>query len=675
NSTYNSPIWPVLKQNGKWQLTIDYRQLNKQVPLSHWPMAYLNQNLAKIAGAKYFTTLDIANGFWTVKVNPKDQYKLAFSFGKIQYTWNRCLFGYLNFPADFNIFLHKVMPDAEETGNLIYVDDILIKSNSVSDHLNEIRYVLTQLKNAGAKLSLTKGQWCRKQVNYLGYDVGPDGFRPQQNRIKAIQAIRSPTNITELRSFLGICNYSHQFIENYAEISQPLTKLLRKNEPRVWEYTQENVVSELKKRLSKVPCLAYAEKDKEFFLETGYADSNISAVLYQKHDTDNRVVAYVSKTLSEVEKKLSDCEKFGLYNILEITYKEKKDGNVSSSRIVAWTLTLQGLPFEVKYAKNKKNILAQGIAELHDCTATEQEQQNVVTRQDSKQKPINTVLQLCSEVPSFDLVKMQKEDDTLGKFYQYIENPEENEISPYNLQTNFELRTMFNKKQKFQLRNGLLIRIYRATYETLKQVAYWPNMYQDVQDYTKGCLVCCRFQSSSPKHRAPLQTKGITMPWSDLQIDWIGPVTRSSRGNKYLLTVTCLFTKWIECLPAPNDTAETTAMLLINHVFSCWGLPMRTESDRGSHFTRKVIENVWNTLGVQRKLHVSHHPQSSGQVECANKTIVNILKKYISTSGKNWDVKLPLVLMAIRATPNKCTGVTPFEMMTGREMTLPLYLL
>ena len=117
----------------------------------------------------------------------------------------------------------------------------------------------------------------------------------------------------------------------------------------------------------------------------------------------------------------------------------------------------------------------------------------------------------------------------------------------------------------------------KATYKTLQQVVYWPFMARDITEYVKGCLVCCQFQQSQPLHRAPLQRRGISFPCSNLQVDWIGPVPKSSRGNKYLLTVTCAFTKWVECLPAPNDTAKTTAILLVNHVFSRWGLPLSVD--------------------------------------------------------------------------------------------------
>ncbi len=154
----------------------------------------------------------------------------------------------------------------------------------------------------------------------------------------------------------------------------------------------------------------------------------------------------------------------------------------------------------------------------------------------------------------------------------------------------------------------------KATYETLKQVAYWPGMQQNAAEHVKGCLVCCQFQPANPNHRAPLQRKGMIFPWSDLQMDWVGPLPWSTRGYKYFLTVVCEFTNWITCLPAPNDTAETTVCLLMNHIFLRFGLPLRVNSDRRTHFTAEIMQEVWKLLGIQAKRHISHHPISSGQV-------------------------------------------------------------
>ncbi|KAL0198611.1 hypothetical protein M9458_007151, partial [Cirrhinus mrigala] len=309
NSTYSAPIWPVLKPNGKWRPTVDYGKLNEQVPLSRWPMTQLEQEIPRIRGATIFSMLDVASGFWTIPVHPDDQHKLAFRFDNCQYMFTRCPFGYANSPAEFNIFLNKACPDARVRGNLVFVDDILLKHTTVADHLKEIDHVLHQLTTAGAKIALHKGQWCRIKVNYVGLFMGPQGIEPQTNRIQAIQNIKSPANISELRSFLGVCNYSRQFIENYSDIARPLTALLKKDCLFVCTDNQQNAMNELKRHLCTTPCLAYPDPQKEFYLDAGFSSHCLSAGLYQRYDQDRRVVAYASKTLLPPECKYSDCEK------------------------------------------------------------------------------------------------------------------------------------------------------------------------------------------------------------------------------------------------------------------------------------------------------------------------------------------------------------------------------
>lgn len=156
------------------------------------------------------------------------------------------------------------MSDASARGNLIYVDDILMRSRSFDEHLAEIRHVLGQLAAAGAKLEIAKGQWCRIKVEYVGLTVGANGIEPKAERIRAIQDIMAPVNVSKLRSFLGVCNYSRQFIADYTEIARPLTELLGKDKPFLWGEPQEQAFRQMKAELCSAPCLAYPEKDKEF---------------------------------------------------------------------------------------------------------------------------------------------------------------------------------------------------------------------------------------------------------------------------------------------------------------------------------------------------------------------------------------------------------------------------
>ena len=157
-------------------------------------------------------------------------------------------------------------------------------------------------------------------------------------------------------------------------------------------------------------------------------------------------------------------------------------------------------------------------------------------------------------------------------------------------------------------------------------------------------------------------------------IDFIGPLVKTQHGNRYILTVIDTFSKYVEALAARNCEAETVARLLVYHVFSRWGLPLNLRSDRGTHFTGNVMKELCKMLGIKQHFHVAYHPESAGTVERANRTITEMLKKYVTGIGKDWDVKLPLVLLAMRAGMNKSTGVSPHEVMTGRQMILPYHL-
>ncbi len=168
-------------------------------------MTQLDRETPKIKGSTILSTLDVASWFWTIPVHPDDQHKYDI------HLWRPTVHLY-TLPLQLcqltsRIFLKKACPDARIRGNLVYADDVLTKSSSVEDHLKEIYHVLNQLTTAGAKIALHKGQWCKTKVNYVGLLVRQNGIEPQSNRTQAIQSIKTVTNVSDLRSFLGVCNY------------------------------------------------------------------------------------------------------------------------------------------------------------------------------------------------------------------------------------------------------------------------------------------------------------------------------------------------------------------------------------------------------------------------------------------------------------------------------------
>ena len=191
------------------------------------------------------------------------------------------LFGYINSPAEWNIFLHKVLPDVYERHLSLFVDDILASSKEWAEHLSELKYVFERLSGAGVKISLRKCQFVKKAVNYLGYHLSSNGVSPQSQKVEAIMKLKEPVNVSQLRSLLGIFNFYRRFIERYAELVEPLQRLLKKNVQWSFGDSQRQAMRELKYRLCNAPVLAYPQfsPGAEFIVETTFSSKSLGAIL------------------------------------------------------------------------------------------------------------------------------------------------------------------------------------------------------------------------------------------------------------------------------------------------------------------------------------------------------------------------------------------------------------
>ena len=391
NSAYNSPVWPVLKSNGTWRLCIDFRNLNKRIPISRWPMPNIDEALASITKSKYFSTLDAANGFWTIPVNKSDQHKLAFTFANRQYTWTRMPFGYANSPAEWNIFLSKVLPDARTKNTLSFVDDVLAHSEEWKYHLSQLRYVLENFRRAGIKVSPKKCQWGRSGVDFLGYHVTRDGISPQRCKVEAIMNVPEPQNVRQLKHFLGMISFSRKFIQSFAQIAEPLNRLLRKGVEWRFEEKERQALETLKTQLCEAPVLGFPQfgNGQEFIVETAYSVGSLSAMLSQVQGNQTRVIAYASKSLNCTEQGYSECEKScyaatwallhfrpylcGHHVVIKTSHhpvtflNHRKETTGLTGKVARWALILQDQSMEVQYAKNRSTKHVQGLADMHDC--------------------------------------------------------------------------------------------------------------------------------------------------------------------------------------------------------------------------------------------------------------------------------------------------------------------
>ena len=254
--------------------------------------------LNALSGSQWFLTLDLANRYWQVIIDPKDKEKTAFITKYGTYEFNVMPFGLCNAPATFQRLMDRVYKGIAWKFVVVYLDDTNVYSKTFEDHLDHLKIVFQRIRDAGLKLNLDKCNFWMKSLPFLGHTISSKGIAPDPAKIEAVQKIQPPKSTTKLRSFLGLAGYYRQFIRNFSAIAQPLNKLLHKNEPYYWGSKQQQAFEKLKEKLVTAPILAYPDFSKKFILATDASYHGFGATLSQK-DKDNKEhpIAYVSKSL------------------------------------------------------------------------------------------------------------------------------------------------------------------------------------------------------------------------------------------------------------------------------------------------------------------------------------------------------------------------------------------
>ena len=197
----------------------------------------------------------------------------------------------------------------------------------------------------------------------------------------------------------------------------------------------------------------------------------------------------------------------------------------------------------------------------------------------------------------------------------------------------------------------------------IRQMGYWVGMLHDVDKYCQECTVCQASKQSSPQ-KAPLINMPVGKPWEVIAVD-ILQVPVSSQNNRYLLVIQDYFTKWVEAIPLPDQTAKRIISELI-HVFAKYGLPTTLHSDQGHNFESSILHQILEAFGINKSRTTAYHPKGDGMVKRFNRTLLQLLRSY-TEKQEEWERYLPFVLFAYRTAKHTSTGVSPFELMFGRS--------
>ena len=300
-SPYASNIVLAKKKDGTLRCCIDFRQLNELTQKDAYPLPRVDSALDAMSGSKWFSTFDLRSGFHQVSVHPEDRDKTAFITRRGMFRFKTMPFGLCNAVATFQRLMDLVLTGLNLEICLVYLDDIIIFSATPEEHLERLERVLQRLRSANLKLKPNKCCLMQTSVHFLGHIVSKDGISTDPEKVKLIKEWPTPTNLKQLRGFLGLAGYYRKFVEGYAKMASPLNNLMKKNRRFIWTDECEEAFNKLKQALASPPILGLPNDEDVMILDTDACESSIGAVLSQVQNGQEKVIAYAGRALSRNE--------------------------------------------------------------------------------------------------------------------------------------------------------------------------------------------------------------------------------------------------------------------------------------------------------------------------------------------------------------------------------------
>ncbi len=618
-SEWAAPSFIQAKKNGTVRFLTDFRELNKRIVRKPFPLPKISTVLQELEGFTYATSLDLNMGYYTIRLDPTASRICTIIFPWGKYSYKRLPMGVSGSPDIFQSKMSELMAALEFVRT--YLDDLLcITRASLEDHLEKLRLVLTRLQDAGLKINADKSKFCAHETEYLGYVLTRDGIKPQINKVQAILALKPPTNVKELRRFLGMVQYYRDLWARRSEMLAPLTDLVgecgqtkvtrakgTKKVPWHWDEVHQKAFDAVKTTIAKDVVLAYPDYSKVFEVYTDASSTQLGSVITQS----NRPLAFFSRKLSETQRKYSVTE-IELLAIVE-TLKEFKGMlwgqqlvvytdhqnlirdalGLTSDRVYRWRLILEEYGPEIVYIKGIHNTVADAISRL-DFSSTPQ---SIVTKEN--QNWMTFTKYWCAMDHSHNNSTSNHE---ASMTHVFANRSDEEEIYPLTvkeiaaeqqhdkaikqLKTSEKYKVLLIEDTSVLCRDGKLVipksLQHRAVSwyhhylqhpghsrleETMKAAMYWTGMRNTVRSYVKKCHSCQTNKRRKLKY-GKLPTKiAVTTPWEALCVDLVGPYTLKGKDGTQIdfmcLTMIDPASSWFEIVELPvletpnTSTAES----------------------------------------------------------------------------------------------------------------------
>nr|GEY34491.1 reverse transcriptase domain-containing protein [Tanacetum cinerariifolium] len=483
------------------------------------------------------------------------------------FAYRRMPFGLCNAPGTFQRCMLAIFHDMVEKTMEVFMDDFSIFGNSFENCLSRLDKMLQRCEDSKLCLNWEKSHFMVKEGIVLGNKISKNGIEVDKAKVDVITKLPHPTTVKGVRSFLGHAGFYRRFIKDFSKISRPITHLLEKDTPFIFFEYCIKAFQTLKKKLTEAPILIAPNWDLPFELICDASDFAIGAVLGKRYEKHFRPIHYASKTLTEAESNYTTTEK----EMLAVVYAFEK----FRSYLIMNKFIVHMDHSALKYLFAKK---------------------------DAKARLFRWVMLL--QEFDFDVLDTKRAEN-LAADHLFARSSDPAVCA--------RQRSSRHSRNLPQWTHGG----HHGANLTAKKVfdaeLFWPTIYKDAHEFVKNCDSCQRQGKISQRDEMPQNSIQICEIFDVWGIEFMGPFP-SSRGNKYILVAIDYLSKWVEAKALPTNDARVVCKFL-KSLFARFGAPRAIISDRGTYFCNEQFTKVMRKYGVTHRLSTAYHPQTSGQVE------------------------------------------------------------
>ncbi|CAG9137931.1 unnamed protein product [Plutella xylostella] len=388
HSDYGTPIVPVVKENGEVRICGDYKiTINPKLKRDFYPLPRIEELFANLSGGEKFSKIDLKHAYEQCLLSEDSQPYTAITTHMGTFAYRRTPYGLSCIPEKFQKLMEETLRGVP--GTVVFLDDICCTGANEKEHISNLRAVLERLRNMGLTIKLSKCEFMKNEVKYLGFIIDKDGLRPDPTKLEAISSAPRPEDVSQLKSFLGMLNYYGKFIPNLSSLLHPLHNLLRKEASWKWDSLCDKAFLEAKQALLGERVLAHYEEGRAVVLSVDSSAYGLGGVLAHRYeDGSERPVSCVSRTLSPAERNYSQLDKealaifygitkhhqylFGRRFILRtdhqpLSYIFGAKGGIpqtAASRLQRWAARLAAYDFTVEFVRSADNGPADALSRL-----------------------------------------------------------------------------------------------------------------------------------------------------------------------------------------------------------------------------------------------------------------------------------------------------------------------